>query len=238
MSTVCRIRAVSGICSPLSPSGYPDPSSFSWWWRITGNTWRKDFKGEQIRSPTTGCCFMMTHSWSVRGPGLARTGSGTAIFADVVDDSGRCSATRNSSRSPRRSAMATEYFDKRSQCPRCKDLCFDTQCQAEQDSFGLSNSSVNSFKRRSECTRARSSCLFTGLLRKSSAPHIILECDHPCLSASYQHDGDQSRLRLGLDFQADSKPVLPGIITSSKASHDPSWKARSARSPSSAQMML
>src|SRR5215813_1618358 len=37
-STTERIRAPIGMADPDSPSGYPEPSQFSWWCRTIGTT--------------------------------------------------------------------------------------------------------------------------------------------------------------------------------------------------------
>src|SRR5467141_3792626 len=65
------MRAVSGTCAPFSPSGYPEPSCFSWWWRMIGSTLRKDRSGAQIFSPITVCCSMIFRSSGVNGPGFS-----------------------------------------------------------------------------------------------------------------------------------------------------------------------
>ena len=71
------MRAVSGIDSPASPSGYPVPSHFSWWLLTTGRTGHGNSTGSRIAAPISGCFLTLANSSSVRRPGLSSTYSGT-----------------------------------------------------------------------------------------------------------------------------------------------------------------
>ena len=75
-----RIRAPNGMTFPFNPAGYPDPSQRSWWWRTSGATSARAECCAIISAPMSGCLRMISHSSSLRGPGLLRMSSRTPIF--------------------------------------------------------------------------------------------------------------------------------------------------------------
>ena len=73
------MRDSSGISSPRSPSGYPRPSTRSWWCR-TQRACSGSPADSTISNPSIACCFMTSYSSSVSAAGLFKIASGTPIL--------------------------------------------------------------------------------------------------------------------------------------------------------------
>ena len=71
-------------------------------------------------------------------------------------------------------------------------------------------------QRRSERTLVTSSSLLTGLVRKSSAPHSTARSTSPTSLERGDHDDGMSACPAALEFLADLKPLIRGIMTSRK----------------------
>ena len=65
MSAIVQIHAKCEICLPANPSGYPEPSIFSWWCRTMSKANLPSPPG-LLRSsnPCAGCVFMISHCLS------------------------------------------------------------------------------------------------------------------------------------------------------------------------------
>ena len=88
-SAIATILAERGISSPFSPSGYPEPSHFSWWYlaissatlkKSLSNILRLSLISLNISAPTDGCVFISCHSSGVSGPGFLSIASGIDTF--------------------------------------------------------------------------------------------------------------------------------------------------------------
>ena len=110
-----RIRAPNGMTFPFNPAGYPDPSQRSWWCRTNGATSASAECCAIISAPISGCRRMISHSSSLRGPGLLSMSSRTPIFPRSCRDPAvrikSTSRSPNSSCSPRRPAMSATRIE-------------------------------------------------------------------------------------------------------------------------------
>ena len=108
VSATEMIRASIGISSPCSPSGYPVPSHFSWWYFMPGMIHFSCGIWPMMRAPFTGWSFITSNSSSVSAVGLRRIRSSMPIFPTSWRRAAILTFRTSSAGCPRCRAIATE----------------------------------------------------------------------------------------------------------------------------------
>ena len=84
-SATAMIRLPMRICSPCTPSGYPDPSQRSWCWYTIFATCSGKWTRSSRSNPAWLCCRTNAISASLSRPGRVRSSDWNRQLADVMD---------------------------------------------------------------------------------------------------------------------------------------------------------